>query len=93
MYALIPWIFIGGCIFILLSFIGSRVANKPYKTTQYLQDFISGSIVITFISVLMPDILPVIEMPSLPQLSSGGSSLYDNGDVELQVGPPRLMGK
>lgn len=87
-----PWIFIGGIIFIVLGFLGAKFKDKDYRRIQYLQDFISGSIVIAFTGVLMPDLFPKIEineMISLPTMNTLSSSSYD--DV-LQVGPPRLMG-
>ena len=86
-----PWIFVGGIAFIVLSFIGAKYKDKEYRSIQYLQDFISGSIVIAFAGVLIPDMFPVISFPtSLPQLS-GSMSTVD--DMDLQVGPPRLIGR
>lgn len=76
-----PWIFIGGIVFISLSFIGSKYKNKEYKNIQFLQDFISGSIVVAFAGVLVPDIFPRIYIP-LPM-----------EEMDLQVGPPRLVGR
>jgi hypothetical protein len=84
-----PWIFVGGLVFIALSFIGAKYKDKEYKKIQYLQDFISGSILIAFVGVLMPDFFPKMDIPvSLP---TGFSS--DGGDMDLQVGPPRLAGR
>lgn len=80
-----PWIFIGGVVFILLSFIGSKYKDKEYKNIQFLQDFISGSILIAFTGVLMPDIFPILSLPHLPT--------SDIGDMDIQVGPPRLIGR
>jgi hypothetical protein len=81
-----PWMFIGGIVFMVLSIIGSKYKEKEYKKIQYLQDFISGSIVIAFTGVLMPDIFPKFEMPQTNILSL-------NDDIDLQVGPPRLAGR
>jgi hypothetical protein len=78
-----PWIFVGGIVFIALSFIGSKYKDKEYKNIQFLQDFISGSIVIAFAGVLVPDMFPKLEIP-MPDMSS---------DMDLQVGPPRLVGR
>lgn len=78
-----PWIFVGGIVFIVLSFIGSKYKEKEYKNMQFLQDFISGSILIAFVGVLMPDIFPKISIP-LPT---------NDIDIDLQVGPPRLAGR
>ena len=56
-----------------------------------LQDFISGSILIAFTGVLVPDMFPTMEIPvSLPTSFSGG---FGSGDLDLQVGPPRLAGR
>ena len=81
-----PWIFVGGIVFIALSFVGSKYKDREYKRIQFLQDFISGSILIAFTGFLMPDLFPKIDIPvSLPSL--------DNSDMDLQVGPPRLAGR
>ena len=82
-----PWIFVGGSLFIALSFLGSKYKDKEYRNIQYLQDFISGSIFVAFVGVLIPDIFPVFEMPSMPTLSNS------NTDFDLQIGPPRLIGR
>lgn len=78
-----PWIFVGGTVFIILSFIGSKYRDKEYKKIQFLQDFISGSILIAFTGVLMPDIFPKMNIP-LPSFTD---------EMDLQVGPPRLIGR
>ncbi len=85
-----PWIFVGGLVFIVLSFIAAKYKDKEYKRIQLLQDFISGSILIAFAGVLVPDMFPKVEIPvSLPSSIIGG----DNSDFDLQVGPPRLAGR
>ena len=76
-----PWIFIGGIVFVALSFLGSKYKDKTYKQIQFLQDFIRGSIVIAFTGVLMPDIFPKISIP------------FPSDEMDLQVGPPRLIGR
>ena len=81
-----PWIFVGGSIFIVLSLIGSKYKDKEYRNIQYLQDFISGSIFIAFVGMLIPDIFPTFEMPSFAGLSN-------SSDFDLQIGPPRLIGR
>lgn len=86
-----PWIFVGGIIFILLGFIGAKYKDKEYKKIQYLQDFISGSIVIAFTGVLMPDLFPKMEIPTELGLSMRDVTKID--DLDLQVGPPRLAGR
>lgn len=84
-----PWIVVGGFIFVLLSFIASKFKHNDYQTKQFLQDFISGSILIGFLGVMMPDIFPTIEIPNtLSVLSKDIDSEFD-----LQVGPPRLAGR
>lgn len=87
-----PWAVIGGIVFIVLSFIGSKYTEKEYKKIQLLQDFISGMILIAFTGVLVPDIFPIMDLPtfSLQSVQSAGA---DNGDIDLQVGPPRLAGR
>lgn len=85
-----PWIFVGGIVFIILSIIGAKYRDKEYRNIQYLQDFISGSILIAFTGVLMPDLFPVMEIPSV---ISSTVSLPTVDDVDLQVGPPRLVGR
>ena len=85
-----PWIFVGGIVFLVLSFIGAKYNDKDYKRIQALQDFFSGAIVIAFSGVLVPDIFPSIAVPSVSIPSFGDG---DNGDFDLQVGPPRLAGR
>jgi len=77
-----PWIFVGGIVFTIFGYIGTKYKDKEYKQVQTLQDFISGSIVIGFMGVLIPDIFPVFDM-----------SFQSNDDFDLQIGPPRLIGK
>jgi len=87
-----PWIFVGGIVFIILSFIGAKYKDKDYKKIQLLQDFISGSILIAFTGVLVPDLFPKLELPAvqMPTTFSGG----DASELDLlQVGPPRLIGR
>jgi hypothetical protein len=86
-----PWIFVGGILFIALSFIGSKYKNKQYKNIQFLQDFISGSILIAFLGVLMPDVFPKVDIPTVSLPSILTSSAID--DIDIQVGPPRLIGR
>ena len=82
-----PWIFVGGIVFIALSFIGAKYKDKEYKNIQFVQDFISGSILIAFTGLLIPDVFPIMEFPSSLSLHTVGEEL------DLQVGPPRLAGK
>lgn len=85
-----PWMLVGGVIFIVLSFVGARYKDKEYKNIQFLQDFISGSILIAFTGVLVPDLFPVMEFPSsMPSFSTDTLER----EMDLQVGPPRLIGR
>lgn len=90
MPAWFPWIFVGGIVFILLSFIGTKYRDKDYKKIQFLQDFISGSIFIAFAGFLVPDLFPKMELPAEMPVMFHGDSLPD---LDLQVGPPRLFGR
>jgi len=85
-----PWIFIGGIVFIVLSYIGAKYNDKEYRNIQFLQDFLSGSILIAFTGVLIPDVFPIMDF-SFPSMNLGSSVMSD--DVDLQVGPPRLAGR
>ena len=85
-----PWIFVGGLVFITLSFTASKYRDKDYKKIQFLQDFISGAILIGFTGVLVPDMFPKLGLPvSLPTFGTG----IGHDDLDLQVGPPRLAGR
>ena len=85
-----PWIFVGGLVFIALSFTASKYKDKDYKKIQALQDFISGAILIGFTGVLVPDMFPKLGLPvSLPTFGTG----IGHDDLDLQVGPPRLAGR
>jgi len=84
-----PWIFVGGLVFISLSFTAAKYKDKDYKRIQLLQDFISGSILIAFTGVLVPDMFPKIEMPDTIPFGN----VIGTNDFDLQVGPPRLAGR
>lgn len=88
-----PWIFVGGLLFIILSFIASKYKDKEYKKIQLLQDFISGAILIAFTGVLMPNIFPQVELASSIVNSLSTITTDINNDVDIQVGPPRLAGR
>ena len=92
-----PWMFVGGLLFIVLSFIGAKYKEKEYRSIQYLQDFISGSILIAFTGVLIPDVFPAFPalstlstMSALSALSLPTQDAFDEMEM-VQVGPPRLM--
>jgi hypothetical protein len=80
--------FVGGILFIVLSFIGAKYKEKEYRSIQFLQDFISGSILIAFTGVLIPDVFPAF--PALSVLSLPTQDAFDEMEM-VQVGPPRLM--
>ena len=84
-----PWIIVGGILFIILSYIGAKYQDKVYRRVQYLQDFISGAILIGFVGVMMPDVFPKLHIPLEFPVSMDSS----NTDFDLQVGPPRLIGR
>lgn len=89
-----PWIIVGGLLFTFLGFVGSKYKDKVYQPLQSLQDFISGSILVAFTGLLMPDIFPPMELPVMPWSGQdgknpGAGSLSD--DLDIQVGPPRLI--
>lgn len=86
-----PWIVVGGLLFTILGFIGSKYKDKPYRSVQSIQDFISGSILVAFTGVLMPDLLPPMELSTSFPLSFGTSGGGLTDDIDLQVGPPRLI--
>jgi hypothetical protein len=85
--AWLPWSLIGGLCFIIFGFIGTKYKEKPYQRIQFLQDFVSGSILITIVGIIMPDLFPEISLPEISSTVSGKIS----SDDEIQVGPPRLM--
>jgi hypothetical protein len=86
-----PWMFVGGILFIALSFIGAKYKEKEYRSIQFLQDFISGSILIAFTGVLIPDVFPAFPAVS-SFLSLPTQNAFDEMEM-VQVGPPRLMGR
>jgi hypothetical protein len=79
-----PWTIVGGLVFLILGFIGTKYKDKLYAPVQSLQDFISGSILVAFTGVLMPDLFPPMELPAM-------GAQVGADDVDLQVGPPRLI--
>lgn len=83
-----PWMIVGGILFIVMSFVGARYKDKEYKNIQFVQDFISGAILIAFTGVLVPDLFPVLDLP-VPSFGS----VQVSDEMELQVGPPRLFGR
>ena len=86
--------FVGGILFIVLSFIGAKYKEKEYRSIQFLQDFISGSILIAFTGVLVPDVFPAFPAGSslFAFVSLPTQNAFDEMEM-VQVGPPRLMGR
>jgi len=88
----LPWMFVGGIAFMILSLLASKYQGKQHKTITFAQDFISGSILIALLGVLVPDVFPdfplstsSVAMPNFSgMLRSGGGD-----DIEIQVGPLR----
>ena len=79
-----PWIFVGGIVFMLLSFLASKYQGREHKTKAFAQDFISGAIVITLMGILVPDVFPKMAIPTeLPV-----PTIFGGGGDEVQVGPP-----
>jgi hypothetical protein len=84
-----PWIIIGGIVFMLLGFVSTKYQDRKVKPISFLQDFISGCILITFVGILAPDMLPHINVADTLHMDI--SSLLKNTDGDLlQVGPPPL---
>ncbi len=86
-----PWIFIGGLVFIALSFTAAKYKDNDYKRINLLQDFISGSILIAFTGVLIPDMFPKMDIFEVVPINLGIG--LGSNDLDLQVGPPRLAGR
>jgi hypothetical protein len=89
----LPWIFVGGLIFMALSFIASKYNEKPHKPIAWIQDFISGAIVVSLLGVLVPDAFPAFPIASsameLPNFTNLMQAANGDNDIALQVGPLR----
>lgn len=86
-----PWIFVGGFVFMTLSYVASKYNQRKHSTTAFAQDFLSGGILISLMGALVPDYFPKFptgDMGSLsfPSMGGGGGG---SGDFDLQVGPLR----
>ena len=90
MPAWLPWIFVGGLAFMLLSFVASKYQDKAHKPISFAQDFISGGFVVTLMGLLVPDAFPQfpVEMKdfAMPALST---IMRPEEDLDIQVGPLR----
>jgi hypothetical protein len=83
-----PWIFIGGVVFALLSFVAAKYQDRPHTGKSLAQDFISGGIVVALLGVIAPDAFPASPLPTeIPSVFTGGGG---SSDIDLQVGPPPL---
>jgi hypothetical protein len=92
MLAWLPWIFVGGLAFMVLSFLASKYNEKPHKPIAFAQDFISGAIVISLLGVLVPDAFPKFPLSSdlaIPNLTTMLQTANGDNDIALQVGPLR----
>jgi len=93
MPAWLPWIFVGGLAFMILSFIASKYKDKDHKPIAFAQDFISGAVVISLLGVLVPDAFPAFPISSsdmaLPNLTNMMQSATGDSDMPLQIGPLR----
>jgi hypothetical protein len=83
----LPWILVGALAFMLLSLLASKYQQKEHKPITFLQDFISGGIVVSLLGVLVPDAFPAfpLSVPNFTDLVRKS----DEGDMDVQVGPIR----
>jgi hypothetical protein len=56
----LPWIFLSGVVFVVLSYVANKYHGKERKTGELAQDFIGGSVFIGLLSAIVPDIFPDI---------------------------------
>jgi len=57
----LPWIFISGIIFAVLSYFANKYHDKERTVLQLLQDFIGGCVFVGLLSAIIPDIFPDIQ--------------------------------
>lgn len=94
------WIMIGGLLYVLLSYGTFKFKNNQKSLTthytSYIQDFISGAIVITLASFIMPSLFPHLSVPSyictlsLPTMFMKGGNTQPLDIDEVQVKLPEL---
>jgi hypothetical protein len=93
MPAWLPWIFIGGIVFMILSFLASKYQEKEHKPIAFAQDFIGGAVVVSLLGTLVPDSFPALPVlskdMSVPNLTSMLQTVNGDNDIDLQVGPIR----
>lgn len=84
-----PWMLVGGFAFMTLSFIASKYNQRTHPSKAFAQDFLSGSILVALMGVLVPDYFPSFPISSdeIPSLSL--QNLSSSSDFDLQVGPIR----
>jgi hypothetical protein len=90
----LPWIFVGGIAFMVLSFLASKYQERQHKPVAFAQDFISGAILISLLGVIIPDAFPTFPLTSsdmaLPNFTNMMATAVANGDdMDIQVGPIR----
>lgn len=56
----VPWILLGGVLFLVLSYIANKYHKKERKLLEFVQDFIGGVIFVSLLSAIVPDIFPDI---------------------------------
>jgi hypothetical protein len=87
-----PWIVVGGAVFMALSFVAAKYKGVPHTGKAFVQDFLSGGVVIALLGVLVPDVFPdfPLSVPSSSEVSTTMKGLLSgtgSDDVELQLGP------
>jgi hypothetical protein len=89
----LPWIFVGGLVFMILSFVASKYKDMEHKPITFAQDFISGAVVISLLGVLVPDAFPAFPISSkdieIPNLTNMMQTANGDNDIALQIGPLR----
>ena len=72
---ILPWILISGLIFSLLSYVANRYHGKERNVRELAQDFIGGSIFVSLLSAIVPDIFP--DISNNFSLKLGNFNLFD----------------
>jgi hypothetical protein len=87
----LPWMFVGGIAFMILSFLASKYQERQHKPIAFAQDFISGAILISLLGVLIPDAFPAFPLTSSDMALPNFSKMLEqaNEDMDIQVGPIR----
>jgi hypothetical protein len=93
---ILPWIFIAGIIFAVLSYSANKYHGKDRTTMQLLQDFIGGCVFIGLLSAIIPDIFPDIRgfvaVPTaLSSLSLGETTKMLGGAISSVAGATRSV--